>query len=496
MSNSTLDINATFRGGGRSVEWLDEINKASIVMLAETGIVPKDVAQRIAKGIAAVIDNEKAGKEGFKPRSSADYLDYEPRLIAVAGQEASRLHTGRSRQDLASTIARMNLRDGLLQVIESLIALRQSFLKRAEEHIETIIPAYTHGVQAQPTTFAHVLLAFESALARASERLQETYARVNKCPLGAAALATSSFPLDRNRLAELLGFEGLVENAYDANHLAPIHSALECAAGYSSIALQAGMFAQDIHAQYAEPVPWFMLPPRGLPSGRAAGELTGTSSIMPQKRNPAALEQLRAQSSIVISEMQTMTWVSHNNRPGMFDYRMYDPVPVTRLLQVLKIYRQVVDALVVNKERALEEVRADYSTTTEIADALLQKAEVPFRTGHHFASKLTDYGRGKGLKLQEIPFAEVQRIYAENANAALPLNETEYADIISAETMVFGRKGLGGPQVEEVTRMLSGEHLPLDSAVAWRSNQIDGLTQPHTAREKMFEALSTQYGGL
>ena len=243
MTDSALDINATFRGGGRSVEFLDDINKASIVMLAETGIVPKDVAQRIAKGIAAVIDNEKAGKEGFAPRTSADYLDYEPRLIKVAGQEASRLHTGRSRQDLASTIARMNLRDGLLQTIEALIDLRESLLKRAEQHIETIIPAYTHGVQAQPTTFAHYLLAFESALARASERLQETYARVNKCPLGAAALATSSFPLDRNRLAELLGFEGLVENAYDANHLAPIDSALECAASYSSIALQAGMFA-------------------------------------------------------------------------------------------------------------------------------------------------------------------------------------------------------------------------------------------------------------
>ncbi|MBX9904018.1 MAG: argininosuccinate lyase [Burkholderiales bacterium] len=445
-SGNTLDINASFRGGGRSVEFLDQINKASIVMLAETGIVPRDVAQRIAKGIAEVIENEKNGKAGFAPRSSADYLDYEPRLIKVAGQEASRLHTGRSRQDIASTIARMNLRDGLLQTIAALIAVRESLLTKAEQHIDTIIPAYTHGVQAQPTTFAHYLLAFESALARATERLQETYVRVNKCPLGAAALATSSFPLDRNRLAELLGFEGLVENAYDANHLAPIDSALEVAAAISSAAIQTGMFAQDIHAQYAEPVPWFML---------AAGELTGTSSIMPQKRNPAALEQLRAQSSILLSEMQTMTWVSHNNRPGMFDYRMYDPVPVGRALQVFKLFKQVVDALVVNKARALEEVHADYSTTTEIADALLQRAEVPFRTGHHFASKLTDFGRGKGLKLQEIPFAEVARIYEEQAKAKLPMTEKDFRDVISAETMVFGRKGLGGPQPTEIQRHLS-----------------------------------------
>ena len=481
-SGNTLDINASFRGGGRSVEYLDQINKASIVMLAETGIVPRDVAQRIAKGIAEVIDNERAGKEGFKPRESADYLDYEPRLIKVAGQEASRLHTGRSRQDLASTIARMNLRDGLLQTIAALIAVRESLLKKAEQHIETIIPAYTHGVQAQPTTFAHYLLAFESALARATERLQETYVRVNNCPLGAAALATSSFPLDRNRLAELLGFEGLVENAYDANHLAPIDSALEVAAAISSAAIQTGMFAQDIHAQYAEPVPWFML---------AAGELTGTSSIMPQKRNPAALEQLRAQSSILLSEMQTMTWVSHNNRPGMFDYRMYDPVPVGRALQVFKLFKQVVDALVVNKARALEEVQADYSTTTEIADALLQRAEVPFRTGHHFASKLTDFGRGQGLKLQEIPFAEVQRIYSENANAALPLQEHEYREIISAEYMVFGRKGLGGPQVTEIQKMLTEEADSSNTHARWVQIKVSGFTNSLTNLQTKFSAFSS-----
>ncbi len=479
-SGHILDINATFRGGGRSVEFLDQVNKASIVMLAGTGIVPKDVAQRIARGIMQVIENEKNGSDGFKPRESADYLDYEPRLIAVAGQEASRLHTGRSRQDLASTIARMNLRDGLLQTVAALISIRESLLQRAEQHIDTIIPAYTHGVQAQPTTFAHYLLAFESALARATERLRETCVRVNKCPLGAAALATSSFPLDRNRLAELLGFEGLVENAYDANHLAPIDSALETAAAYSSAAIQAGMFAQDIHAQYAEPVPWFML---------AAGELTGTSSIMPQKRNPAALEQLRAQSSILLGEMQTMTFVAHNNRPGMFDYRMYDPVPAGRALQVLRLFRQVVDALIVNKARALEEVHADYSTTTEIADALLQRAEVPFRTGHHFASKLTDFGRGRGLKLQEIPFVEVARIYKEQAKADLPLSEKEFREVISAEYMVFGRKGLGGPQVAEAQRMLTDGHARLGADTDWRLGQANEFTQSQKTGERAFTEL-------
>ncbi|MCA3391460.1 MAG: argininosuccinate lyase [Roseomonas sp.] len=478
MSDSapTLDINATFRGGGRSIEWLDEINKACIVMLAETGIVPKDVAKRIARGIAQVIENEKNGEK----RTSADYLDYEPRLIAVAGQEASRLHTGRSRQDLASTIARMNLRDGLLHTIGALIADREKLLKRAEEHIDTIIPAYTHGVQAQPTTFAHYLLAFESALARATERLQQAYTRVNKCPLGTAALATSSFPLDRHRLAELLGFEGLVENAYDANHLAPIDSALDVANAYAMTAVQTGMFAQDLHTQYAEPTPWFML---------ADGKLTGTSSIMPQKRNPAALEQLRAQSSILLSEMQTMTFVAHNNRTGMFDYRMYDPVPYARALTVFKLFGSVVDAVVVNKARALEEVNADYSTTTEIADALLQKAEVPFRTGHHFASKLTDFGRGKGLKIHEIAYSEAQRIYEEQAKDKLPLTEQEFREVISAETMVFGRKGLGGPQTIETKRAMTETTAQTKTNKDWLDGQHNQTNKTKKTANKMFREL-------
>ena len=224
-STGAQDINEVFRSGGRSVEFLDQINKASIVMLDGAGIVPHALAGRIARGIAQVIAQERAAQS----QRSADYLDYEHRLLAVAGPDASRLHTGRSRQDIASTIARMNLRDGLLNVCEALVSARDRLLVLAERHTGTIIPAYTHGVQAQPTTFAHYLLALGAALGRETERLQQAYRRVNRNPLGAAALATSSFPLDRERLAVLLGFEGLVENSYDANHFAPVDSSLEVA---------------------------------------------------------------------------------------------------------------------------------------------------------------------------------------------------------------------------------------------------------------------------
>jgi argininosuccinate lyase len=481
------DINEIFRGGGRSVEFLDRINKASIVMLAETAIVPRPVAASIAKGIAEVVAQERGvtapGRRDLSdtPRRSADYLDYEPRLAAAVGEDASRLHTGRSRQDIASAIARMNLRDGLLKELEALSAARAKLLAVAERHTETIIPAYTHGVQAQPTTFAHYLHALAAALGRQVQRMQQAYARVNCNPLGAAALATSSFALDRHRLAALLGFEGLVENAYDANHLAPVDSALEVAGLLAVAAVHAGQFAQDIHAQYAEPEPWFVLGP---------GELTGVSSIMPQKRNPAALEQLRAQASIMLGEMNTVLLIAHNNRTGMFDYRMYDPVPCARPLQVFKLIQQVVEGIVVNKARALAEVRADYSTTTEIADALAQRADVPFRAGHHFASKLTDYGRGKGLRLADIPYAEAARLYREETKQAFPLSEKDFAEVISAEYMVFGRKGTGGPQLAEMDRMLVAEQAAVAAETAWLKAANGHLERADQALELAFTSLA------
>lgn len=473
----TMDINEVFRGGGRSVEWLDQINKASIVMLDETGLVTHAMAAKIARGIAQIIDAERK----TPPTRSADYLDYEPRLIAVAGPDASRLHTGRSRQDIASAIARMNLRDGLLDEIDALLTCRDKLAALAEKHTETIIPAYTHGVQAQPTTLAHYLLAFAGALARETQRLTEAYARINQNPLGAAALATSSFKLDRARTAALLGFDGVIENAYDANHLAPVDCFLEVAGALAIAAVQLGMFAQDLHAQYAAPQPWLML---------ASGELTGVSSIMPQKRNPAALEQLHAQASIMLGEMQGVFLLAHNSRSGMFDYRMYDPLPAARPLLVFKLFGQVVDGLVVNRERALAEVNADYSTTTEIADALLQRADVAFRIGHHFASRLTDYGRSKGLTLHEIPYAEAARIYAADTGQVLPLEESAYREIISAAYSVFGRRGTGGPQPAEVKRMLDDERAKVALARKWHGETRARLVRADAMLDQTFNQLS------
>ena len=140
--------------------------------------------------------------------------------------------------------------------------------------------------------------------------------------------------------------------------------------------------------------------------------------------------------------------------------------------------------------RALEEVKADYSTTTEIADALSQRADVPFRIGHHFASKLTDYGRGRGIRLQEIPYAEAARLYQEQTKQAFPLTAAGFAEVISAEYMVYGRKGVGGPQPAEVNRMLAAERGQVAAELAWLKARNDHLARAGAALERAFDALA------
>jgi argininosuccinate lyase len=473
------DVNEAFRGGARAVGFLNEINKASIVMLAEEGVVATGLAGTIAGG---VLQLDKAPTEG----ASADYLDYEQTLSGLVGQQASLIHAGRSRQDIASTLSRMNLREDVLNAHAALAQARECLVALAQSHRDTIIPAFTHGVQAQPTTFAHYLLAFSSAFGRQLQRLEQAYERINLCTLGAAALSTSSFPINRPRLAALLGFDDVLENAYDANHLGPVDSCLDFAGALANCAIQIGQFAQDLHAQYALPLPWLTM---------QAGELMGVSSLMPQKRNPAALEQLRAQSSLLLAELQGPYLVAHNVRTGMFDYRAYDPLPSTRPTVIFGLLEKVIKALVVDKKQARAEVDADYSTVTEIADMLVQKANVPFRIGHHFASDLTDYGRTQRKRLSEITYAEAAQIYQQKNGAALPLDEKTYGLCTDPEQMVFNRKGLGGPQLSEVNRMLQQQARAAAEALGWSNAARHKLQQAHELLNQLTGNLARQAGG-
>lgn len=453
------------------------INKASLVMLVEERIVPRE----LAIGIAAAID--QAAREQGEPGSarSANYLDFEARLIELAGPEASRIHTGRSRQDIGSTLRRMALREALLDSYESLLGARRALLDLAGEHVETIIPAYTHGVQAQPTSLAHYLLAFSAAFERDTQRLEQAYARLNSSPLGAAALGTSGFPLNRPRLAELLGFYSVSENSFDANFVSTVDSKIEFANALATSAIMVGQLMQNLHVQYHDPRPWFLLP----------DEQTDVSSIMPQKRNPRPLDEVRLLATGVVGNAQLVTLNAHNTMSGMNDYR-----PASQALEtaagaraMYAAYARVIGSLVVDEARALEEINADYSTMTEVADVLLRDAGVPFRIAHHYASELTTYGRRAGKRPVDLTNEELVGLYEESTGNELPVGVDVIRAALDPKAMVGARRGLGGPQPAEVLRMLEDHNESLETEYTWVAASREQLDSALAELERRYSRL-------
>jgi argininosuccinate lyase len=472
--------------------WLSEMNKASAVMVVEQNIVPKPLGGKIAEAVAQVIAD--GNKEGAK--RSGNYLIVEADLIKAGGPDITRLHSGRSRQDIGATSQRLSMRDDLLAAFNKLNDARAVLLAMAERHPKAIIPAYTWGVQAQPITLGHYMLAYTAAFARTAERTRQAYARLNLSPLGAAALGTSSFPVNRPRLAELLGFDGVVENSLDANQISPIDTGEEAVSLASAAALTITTLVADITQQYSQTQPWLLL---------AEGEMTGTSSIMPQKRNPSGLVFLRAQASIVLGHAQTYLMTAHNVSAGMSDYKPFiNPIQgdqpnsvVREMADLLDTFTKLMKTLVFNEARALAEVDADYSTTTELADTLQRLAEVPFRVGHHFASELVNFGRGNNLKPSEIPYAEAQKIYTEAAkffkldNAMLPLTEAQFRTSLTAQNMVTASQGLGGPQPAEVARLLAAEKDRLAQDRGWLDATRGKLADASRKLDAAFAQLRT-----
>ena len=454
---------------------LVEINQASLVMLVEEQLLDRDLARQIASAILQIAEEQsRAGS----PRSS-NYLDFEKRLVEIVGPEGSRLHTGRSRQDIGSTSRRMALREATLDVYGELLTVRARLLAMAAEHQETIIPAYTHGVQAQPTSLAHYLLAFDAAFSRDLDRLEAAFAGLNRSPLGAAALGTSGFPINRQRLSELLAFDEPVENSFDANFVASVDSKLDLVNALSTSAIVVGQFIENLHTQYQDPSPWFVFP----------DEETDVSSIMPQKRNPRRLDAVRLNASMVVSAAHGVAINAHNVTSGMNDYR-----PATQSLiaadTAIAMYRElagVLEHIQVDKERALAEVNADYSAMTEVADVLMREGNVPFRTAHHFASELTSYGKEHGQTPAELGPEVFERVYRESIGEELPLPVERIRTAIDAAAIVSGRKGLGGTQALEVRRMLERQQDHLTERQQWQTEKVSAIAE---SRAKLHEKSS------
>ncbi len=347
------------------------VDRAHVVMLAEQGIVDDAVASEI---LAALDDIETAG-HGALPDGEDVHEAIETAVIDRVGPDGGKMHTARSRNDEVATCIRHRLREDLLAAAEATITLREALVEVGSEHTETVIPGYTHLQPAQPTTVAHYLLSYEGAIARDTERLLGAYERTNRSPLGAAAFAGTPFEVDRDRTAELLGFDGTVRNSMDAS--AGRDFLAETTAALATHATTLSGIAEDLIV-YAN---------RGFVE--LSDDYSSTSSIMPQKKNPDPIELVRATAGTATGELTgLLTTLKGLPRAYNLDLQEATPHAWTAVDSVSDATEVVAGAVATadwNEDLLADTAGDGFSTATGIAD-LLAMSGVPFRTAHEIVA--------------------------------------------------------------------------------------------------------------
>ncbi len=414
------------------------IHYAHLVMLVECGLLARPHAQDIRRALDAldVADLGRAEYDG----SAEDLFFYVNRLIAerCGADAAGRLHLARSRNDIDMTVYRMRLREWLLDVADATLGLRRTLVDLAGRHRETVFPAHTHTQPAQPTTLAHYLLGVIEQLERDSDRLAASYERTNRCPLGACALAGTGFRIDRARTAALLGFAGPTGNTYGS--IASADYLLEAAAATGVLVVGAGRFAQDLLLWATAEVGYLRLP----------DGLVQTSSIMPQKRNPAALEHARALGSKAFGQAGAVATVLHNTPFGDIVDGEDDLQPLVASLfrdatRSLTLLAAVVAAAEWDVARMRTRASEGGVTLTELADSLVRVHDVSFAAGHAIAARVaaTWHRRPETSAAAALRAAALAVVGRE-----LAVTDDELARWLSPTHFVTVRTTPGGPAPE------------------------------------------------
>lgn len=470
--------------------WLGSINKASLIINSEEGLIDSALVPTFASGISQVLD--AGNQEGGKRPSTV--ITFEPLLIDAAGPEITMLHAGRSSQDMHATYRAAILRDDMLKLAEQLHTTSSSLLRLAETHTDTIVPNYTNGVAAQPNSYGHYLLGHVAGMQRDAQRIREAYARIDRSAMGTTVLNGTSWPLNRERMAAYLGFSATVDNAYDASQISSMEHPVEAGAIVTSIALHTGHFIEDLLTQYAQPRPWILL--------EEGGDNTYVSSAMPQKRNPGLLNRTRSSASTAFTLAMGPAIQAHNITPGMADPKSVkaNSAMVGSAITALRNWDRVLQALVVNSERALEELNSDWTASQELADVLMRSHKLPFRVGHHFASEVVSHAKQNGITPLDFPYAEAQRIYAAAVRDTdypqdLPLSEAEFKDTLDPRKIINNRASAGGPQQSEMKRMIAAAEQDLAMQRRWIDEKRGAIQSALDKLDQDFETLKTQAAG-
>ncbi len=415
-------------------------------MLAAVGVLPAADLAAIEQGLETIRGEIERGEFAWSRDLEDVHLNIEKRLTALVGDAGKRLHTARSRNDQVATDIRLWLRGEIDALARQIAGLRRALLDLAAAHADTLMPGFTHLQVAQPVTFGHHLLAYEAMLARDAERLADCRGRVNRLPLGSAALAGTSFPIDRDAVARELGFDGLCGNSLDA--VSDRDFALEFAAAASLVMLHLSRFAEEL-------VLWAS--PRFAFVALADRFCTG-SSIMPQKKNPDVPELVRGKTGRVVGSLVALALLMKGQPLAYNKDNQEDKEPLFDIVDTLAATLAVMTDLVasgitVDAARMREAAREGFATATDLADYLVRKG-VPFRDAHEAVARAVRRAETKGVDLAALPLAELQSF--------APAIGADVFDVLTLEGSVASRKHPGGTAPEQVRAAIAAARAALD----------------------------------
>ncbi|UOE93443.1 argininosuccinate lyase [Alkalihalobacillus sp. LMS39] len=406
---------------------------AHVKMLAKCGIVSEEEALHIQNGLQTLLEKAKNGELEYSVQNEDIHLNIEKFLIDEIGPVGGKLHTGRSRNDQVATDMHLYLRKQINEISKEIKQLQKALVTQAKAHVETIIPGYTHLQRAQPVSFAHHLLAYFWMLERDFSRYQDGLKRVNISPLGAGALAGTTFPIDRHYSAELLGFDGIYENSLDA--VSDRDFILEFLSTSATLMMHLSRLCEEIILWSSQEFRFIE-----LDDTFATG-----SSIMPQKKNPDMAELIRGKTGRVYGSLFSLLTIlkglplaynkdMQEDKEGMFD-------AVTTVKGSLKIFTGMIESMTVNTEVMNQAIHSDFSNATELADYLASKG-MPFREAHEVVGKLVLQCIQQGVFLLGLPFSQ----YKE----ASELFEEDIFEVLEPKTVVARRNSAGGTGFEQV----------------------------------------------
>ena len=414
-------------------------SKAHAAMLAAQGIISKGDGEAIARGLDKIHREIETGKFPFSRALEDIHMNVEARLAELVGEPAGRLHTARSRNDQVATDFRLWVRDAIDALDLALKSLQGALIAQAEDHVETLMPGFTHLQPAQPVTFGHHLMAYVEMLGRDRGRFADCRARLNECPLGAAALAGTSFPVDREMTATALDFARPMANSIDAV------SARDFALEFLAAAAIAGVHLSRLAE---EMVLWSSDQFRFV---RLSDAFTTGSSIMPQKRNPDAAELVRAKAGRLAGALAGLLVVMKGLALAYGKDMQEDKQPVFEAADTLALAIAATAGMVRDMEPNNPAMRAaldgGYVTATDLADWLVQARGLSFRAAHRAAGLIVRLAETKGCRLDELPLAEMR--------AVEPSISEEVFTILKVEQAVRRRTSEGGTAPEVVRRAIA-----------------------------------------